>query len=89
MKEVIFILAHVAVPIINPMIHFTKYAENKFDILNKHKVYFTREQIEDVIKLPDKISKKGKYLAARKDNVKAVYKKESGIIRVITFYPVK
>ena len=71
------------------MIYFTKYAEQKFNILNKHKVYFTREQIEDVVKLPDKISKKGKYLAARKDNVKTIYKKENGVIRVITFFPVK
>ena len=71
------------------MIYFTKYAEQKFDILNKYKVYLRREQIEEAIKLPEKISKKGNYLAARKDEVKVVYKKESGVIRVITFYPVK
>ena len=71
------------------MIYFTKYAENKFDILNKYKVFFTREQIEDTIKAPDKINKKGNYLAARKDNVKVVYNKQAGVIKVITFYPVK
>lgn len=71
------------------MIYFTKYAEQKFDILNKHKVYFTKEQIEDVIKLPEKATKKYGYLAARKDGVKVVYKKEGDVIRVITFYPVK
>jgi len=71
------------------MIYFTKYAERKFDILNKHKVYFTKEQIEDTVKLPNKISKKGKYLAARKDEIKVVYNKKEGIIRVLTFYPVK
>lgn len=71
------------------MIYFTKYAEQKFEILNKHKVYFTKEQIEDTIKLPDKISKKGKYLSAKKDKVKIVYKKEGDLIKVITFYPVK
>ncbi|MBA3047669.1 hypothetical protein KKC83_04935 [Patescibacteria group bacterium] len=71
------------------MIYFTKYAEQKFDILNKHKVYFTKEQIEDVVNLPDKVSKKGKYLAARKDDIKAVYQKENGVMRIITFYPVK
>ena len=71
------------------MIYFTKYAEQKFDILNKHKVYFTKEQIEDVVKLPDKVSKKGKYLAARKDDIKAVYQKEGNVARVVTFYPVK
>ena len=71
------------------MIHFTKYAEEKFDILNKFKVYFTREQIEDAVKMPDKVTKKGAYLAARREGVKVVYKKDRGIIRIITFYPIK
>ena len=71
------------------MLYFTKYAENKFDILNKYKVYITREQVENTVNLPDKISKKGKCLAARKENVKVVYKKENGMIKIITFYPVK
>ena len=71
------------------MIHFTKYAETKFDLLNKHKVFFTREQIKNVLEAPDKTRKKGHYLAASKDKVKVVFKKESGINKVITFYPVK
>ena len=71
------------------MIYFTKYAERKFDTLNKYKVYFTREQVEDAITKPDKITKKGDYLAARKDNCKVVYKKEAGVKKVMTFYPVK
>ena len=71
------------------MLYFTKYAENKFDILNKYKVYITREQVENTINLPDKINKKGKYLAARKENIKVVYKKENGMMKIITFYPVK
>jgi hypothetical protein len=71
------------------MIYFTKYAEKKFDILNKHKVFFTREQIIDTVKDPDRVRKKGKYLAVRKDGVKVVYNKEAGCKRVITFYPVK
>ena len=57
------------------MIYFTKYSETKFDILNKHKIFFTREQIKDTVKGPDKVSKKGVYLATRKDSVKVVYKK--------------
>lgn len=71
------------------MIYFTKYAEQKFEILNKHKVFFTKEQIEDCLKLPDKISKKGKYLAARKEGIKVVFQKEGGLNKVITFYPIK
>ncbi len=71
------------------MIHYTHYAEKKFDILNKHKVFFTKEQIEEVIKLPDKTSKKGNYLSAKKDVIKVVYSKQDNIIKIITFYPVK
>ena len=71
------------------MIHFTKYAEEKFEILNKFKVFFTREQIESVIKTPDKIRKKGNYLAVSKEKIKVVYQKQGDILRVVTFYPIK
>ncbi len=71
------------------MIYFTKYADNKFDILNKHKVYFTREQIEEVINNPDKITRKNGYFTAQKEGIKAVYKKEEDCVKIITFYPVK
>jgi len=71
------------------MTHFTKYAEQKFEILNKHKVFFTREQIEDCLKLPDKTGKKGKCLTAEKERIKVVYKKEKNINKIITFYPIK
>lgn len=71
------------------MIHFTKYAENKFEILNKYKVYFTRETIEDVVLRPDKIKKTGKNLFYQKDDIMVVLKKEKDILKIITFYPIK
>lgn len=71
------------------MIFFTKYANDKFDILNKHKVYFIKEQIEDVVKTPETTKKKGKYFFVTKDGIKVVYKIEGEIIKVITFYPIK
>jgi len=71
------------------MLYFTKYAEKKFDILNKHKVYFTREQIEETLKLPDKTEKKGKYLTAQKNRIKVIYKREDEMTKIITFYPIK
>ena len=70
------------------MFYFTKYAEKKFDILNKHKVYFRREQIENAVKLPDEAKKKGKNYFAKKDGVGVVYGKEDEVIKIITFYPV-
>ncbi|MDO8593267.1 MAG: hypothetical protein Q7R92_05950 [bacterium] len=71
------------------MLYFTKYAEQKFDILNKHKVFFTREQVKDAVNAPDKIGKKGKFLTARKENIKVIYRKDGEIVKIITFFPVK
>lgn len=71
------------------MLYFTKYAENKFDLLNKHKVFFTREQIESAIGRPDKIGKKGKFMTAQKEGVKVIYKKDGDVLKIITFYPIK
>lgn len=71
------------------MLYFTKYAEQKFDILNKHKVYFTREQVEDAVCSPDRTGKKGKLLTARKEDIKVVYRKDGDVLKIITFYPVK
>lgn len=71
------------------MIYFTKYAEQKFELLNKHKVYFIKEQIEDVVTPPNQVIKKHKYFFAEKDGIKVVYKKEGEVIKIITFYPVK
>ncbi|MDP2709339.1 MAG: hypothetical protein Q8O93_04860 [bacterium] len=71
------------------MLYFTKYAEQKFDILNRHKVFFTREQIEDAINCPDQAGKKNGYLTAQKEEIKVIYKKEEGVIKILTFYPLK
>lgn len=69
--------------------YFTKYAEQKFEILNKHKVYFRKEQIEEAAGAPEKLKRKGKNYFAHKDGVGVVYEKEGGEIRIITFYPIK
>ncbi len=71
------------------MLHFTKYAEKKFDVLNKHKIFFTREQIKEVVLNSDEINKKDKYYFAVRDKVCVVFQKQSGIKRIITFYPIK
>ena len=71
------------------MLHFTKYAEKKFDILNKHKIFFTREQVKEVVLNSDKQDKKNNYYFAIKDGVCVVFQKQGGIKKIITFYPVK
>lgn len=71
------------------MIYFTKYANQKFDILHKYKVFYTKEQVEDCVKFPEKMGKKNKYHTATKDNIKVIYKLDKGTVRIITFYPIK
>ncbi len=71
------------------MIHFTSYANNKFDILNKHRVFLRKEEIEEAVNSPDEVAKQGKCFGARKDGIKVIYKKEDEIIKIITFFPVK
>ncbi|MBL7057962.1 hypothetical protein ISS03_01375 [Patescibacteria group bacterium] len=68
-------------------IYFSRYAEEKFGILNKHKVYLTNEQVEDCIHFPEECGKLNQYLTAKKEGLKVVYKKELGTITVLTFYP--
>jgi len=69
------------------MLKFTKHAEDKFDILNKYKVYFTREQIEDVVNSPDSLEIKEKFIFARKEGIVVVYQEKDGVKNILTFYP--
>ena len=71
------------------MIYFTKYANQKFEILNKYNIFFRKEEIEDVVNNPEKITKKGNYLSASKNGIKVVYDKREGMLKIITFYPIK
>ena len=68
---------------------FSKYAEQKFDILNKYKVFYTREDILDVVDRPENVGKKNKMISAEKNNIKVLYKIEGGKKKIVTFYPVK
>lgn len=71
------------------MIYFTSYSNQKFDLLNKHRVFLRKEEIEEAVLSPDEIKKQGKYFGATKNSVKVIYKKENEVIKVITFFPVK
>ena len=75
------------------MIIFTKHAENKFEILKRHKFLISKNQVIITVESPDFIDKSRPPLliAQRKidkDRVlRVVYKKEFGVIKIITFYP--
>lgn len=70
------------------MLYFTKYSEKKFDILNAHKVYLRKEEVELAVKIPDKKGKIGNLLTAERNGVKVVYQKEEELKKIITFYPI-
>lgn len=67
----------------------TTYAQSKFDLLNKHKVYIRQEEVEDAIALPDSVKKRGKFYFAHKDSIGVVYQIENETKKIITFYPLK
>ena len=71
------------------MLHFTRYALKKFDILNAHHIFITKEQAEDVVSLPDNVALKGKYHVATKDSISVIYRLEGDVKHIITFYPIK
>ncbi|MEK7520126.1 MAG: hypothetical protein AAB581_02705 [Patescibacteria group bacterium] len=74
---------------------FTKYANDKFAVLERHGFVVTKVQVEQVLKTPDAVdaSRAPVYIAQRRANdervLKAAYKKEGDIVKVLTFYPGK
>lgn len=72
---------------------FTKHANEKFDILKKHDVLIPRKRIEMILKSRDLIdSSRYPLLIAQgaldsTHVLRIVYRRESGVIMVITFYP--
>lgn len=77
------------------MIYFTKHALDKFKFLERHGFKVLRDQVIKTINSPEIIdlSRLPLLIAQRKfdsDHVlRVVYKKEKGVIKVITFYPGK
>ncbi len=76
-------------------IMFTKYAHDKFAVLERHGVIVTKVQVEQVLKTPDAVdaSRAPVHIARFRVNdervLKAVYKKEGNVVKVLTFYPGK
>ncbi|MBU2635342.1 DUF4258 domain-containing protein [Patescibacteria group bacterium] len=75
------------------MIHFTKHAREKFDILKEHKFQISREQVIQTINNPELIDR-SRYpllIAQKQINtnyvLRIVYKKENSNKIIITFYP--
>lgn len=75
------------------MIHFTKHAREKFDILKEHKFEISREQVIETMNNPELIDRSRFPLLIAQKQINAnhvlrvVYKKENSNKIIITFYP--
>jgi len=74
------------------VIHFTKHAREKFDILKEHKFKISREQVIETINNPELIDRShfSLLIAQKQINtnyvLRVVYKKENSNKIIITFY---
>ena len=77
------------------MIVYTKHAEEKFRILKEQGFVVKKKMVEKVINSPDAVDySQSPLLIAQKSIdekhiLKVVFKKENGIIKIITFYPMR
>jgi hypothetical protein len=74
-------------------IRFGEHALRKFDDLRRYKVCVTREQVERVLRQPDRIEpgEKGRQIAtgrfAEHLVLRVVYREADDAFEVVTFYP--
>ncbi|MBI2444286.1 MAG: DUF4258 domain-containing protein [Candidatus Magasanikbacteria bacterium] len=75
------------------MIIFTRHAEEKFALLQKHKIRITREQVISIVKQPKRLdlSRFPLFIAQgpldQNRVIRVVYKRENDTTKIITFYP--
>jgi len=74
---------------------FTRHAQLKLEILAAHGFKLTKQQVEDIVNMPQKVikTKKGRLIAQSALDgthlLRVVYREEKGIIKIITFYPAR
>ena len=75
------------------MIYFTKHANEKFNVLKRHKFFISKEQVVKIINDPEMIdnSRRPLLIAQSKFDkthiLRVVYKQEEKMVKIITFYP--
>jgi len=74
---------------------YTNHADFKFRVLKRHGFIITKEQIEDIIKEPEKVTlgRRGCLIAHKPVSqthlIRVIYKQQGHEIKVITFYPAR
>jgi len=76
-------------------IRYTRHAEQKFELLKRHGLEVTREQIEQTLLSPEAVlpQERGRWVAQRaiseRHLLRVVYREEDDAKVVITFYPAR
>lgn len=76
-------------------ITYTSHVEVKFKILERHGKKFTKEQIEEVLRHPETVTRgyKNRHVAQKPINethlLRVIYEKRDTKIMVVTFYPAR
>ena len=76
-------------------IRYTSHAKRKFDILKRYGINYTKSQIEDVLKNPEKVegSRKNRKVAQKQISsnllIRVVYEEKNNDMLIITFYPAR
>ena len=71
-------------------IYYTKYAQEKFDVLREHKFSLTKEEVERILNSPSVVNRFDKKLLVAEGeysdeyNVKVIFKREGGMQKIIT-----
>jgi len=76
-------------------IKYTSHAEFKFKILKRYGIDYSKSQIEDILRNPEKVedSKKNRKIAQKPVNlnhiIRVVYEEKDNDVIIITFYPAR
>ena len=75
------------------ILHYTKHANDKFFMLQRHGRQVFKDDINGIIKFPDSVEQKkdlyfanGK-LSSEDEFWQVIYQKDSTIVKILTFYP--
>jgi hypothetical protein len=76
-------------------IFYTKHADFKFRVLKQHGFIITKEQIEHIIKAPEKVTvgRRGRLIAHKRVSqthlIRVIYEEQKDEIKIVTFYPAR